>query len=246
MQGKTEKKATEIQKTARGFFHGCLSVFVFSPYFFRLLLCSAGSAECSFPIKHIPLRVRKLCFHFDVSRKFLHCDIWLFLYKFQNIVVLFFCKNCFPASQLRSGLITASACTLFYKAVYGAFIYWKIFCNFPGIMSFIPGLQYQFSSFICKGTALFKRFVIIAFHQFFLTLPTAKAGGFLFLPLLHWRIPYGTAMSYTVSTSYVYPVPVCPAVQLFIFMQTASAVLFSKYWCLHSYPGHELRDTGIT
>ena len=159
----------------------------------------------------------------------LHCDIRLFLHKFQNIVVLFFCKNCFPVSQLRSGLITASACTLFYKAVYGAFIYWKIFCNFPGIMSFIPGLQYQFSSFICKGTALFKRFAIIAFHPFFLTLPTAKAGGFLFLPLLHWRIPYGTAMSYTVSTSYVYPVPVCPAVQLFIFMQTASAVLFSEY-----------------
>ena len=92
----------------------------------------------------------------------LHCDIRLFLHKFQNIVVLFFCKNCFPASQLRSGLITASACTLFYKAVYGAFISWKIFCNFPGIMSFIPGLQYQFSSFICKGTALFKRFAIEA------------------------------------------------------------------------------------
>lgn len=67
---KNGKKATEMQKTARGFFHGCLSVFVFSPYFFRLLLCSAGSAECSFPIKHIPLRVRKLCFRFDVSRKF--------------------------------------------------------------------------------------------------------------------------------------------------------------------------------
>ena len=29
----------------------------------------------------------------------------------------------------------------------------------------------------------------------YLTLPTTKAGGFLFLPLLHWRIPYGTAMS---------------------------------------------------
>ena len=28
-----------------------------------------------------------------------------------------------------------------------------------------------------------------------------------------------------------------------IFMPTAAAVLFSKYWCLHSYPGHELRDT---
>ena len=53
----------------------------------------------------------------------LHCDIRLFLHKFQNIVVLFFCKNCFPASHLRSGLITASACTLFYKTVYGAFIY---------------------------------------------------------------------------------------------------------------------------
>ena len=48
-----------------------------------------------------------------------------------------------------------------------------------------------------------------------LTLPTAKAGGFLFLPLLHWQIPYGTAMSYTVSTSYIYPVPACPAVQFF-------------------------------
>ena len=62
-----------------------------------------------------------------------------------------------------------------------------------------------------------------------LTLPTAKAGGFLFLPLLHWQIPYGTAMSYTVSTSYIYPVPACPAVQFFIFMQTASAVLSLEY-----------------
>lgn len=26
---------------------------------------------------------------------------------------------------------------------------------------------------------------------------------------------------------------------VFIFMQTASAVLFSEYWYLHSYPGHE-------
>ena len=31
--------------------------------------------------------------------------------------------------------------------------------------------------------------------------PTAKLMGFLFLPLLHWLIPYGIAMSYTVSTS---------------------------------------------
>ena len=34
-----------------------------------------------------------------------------------------------------------------------------------------------------------------------LTLPTAKAGGFLLQPLLHWPIPFGTATSYTVSTS---------------------------------------------
>ena len=46
-----------------------------------------------------------------------------------------------------------------------------------------------------------------------LTLPTAKAGGFLLLPLLHWQTPYGTAMSCTVSTSYIYTVPVCPTVQ---------------------------------
>ena len=46
-----------------------------------------------------------------------------------------------------------------------------------------------------------------------LTLPTAKVGGFLLLPLLHWQTPYGTAMSYTVSTSYIYTVPVCPTVQ---------------------------------
>ena len=34
-----------------------------------------------------------------------------------------------------------------------------------------------------------------------LTLPTAKAGGFLLQPLLHWLIRYGIATSYTVSTS---------------------------------------------
>lgn len=37
---KNGKKATEIQKTARGFFHGCLSVFVFSPYF-SVCCCAA-------------------------------------------------------------------------------------------------------------------------------------------------------------------------------------------------------------
>ena len=36
---------------------------------------------------------------------------------------------------------------------------------------------------------------------FELTLPTAKAGGFLLQPLLHWLIPFGISMSYTVSTS---------------------------------------------
>ena len=78
----------------------------------------------------------------------LHCDIWLFLHNLQNIQVLLFCKNCFSSPQMRSGLIAASACTLFYKAIYGAFIYGKIFCNLPGIVSFIPGFQYQFSSFV--------------------------------------------------------------------------------------------------
>lgn len=34
-----------------------------------------------------------------------------------------------------------------------------------------------------------------------LTLPIAKARGFLFLPLLHWIIPKGITMSYTMSTS---------------------------------------------
>lgn len=36
-----------------------------------------------------------------------------------------------------------------------------------------------------------------------LTLPTAKSGGFLLPPPLHWRMPYGIAMSYTVSTSQI-------------------------------------------
>ena len=36
-----------------------------------------------------------------------------------------------------------------------------------------------------------------------LTLPTAKAEGFLLQPLLHWLIPFGTATSYTVSTSQI-------------------------------------------
>ena len=36
-----------------------------------------------------------------------------------------------------------------------------------------------------------------------LTLPTAKAGGFLLQPLLHWMIPCGISTSYTVSTSWI-------------------------------------------
>ena len=62
-----------------------------------------------------------------------------------------------------------------------------------------------------------------------LTLPTAKAGGFLFLPPLHWQIPYGTAMSYTVSTGYIYTVPACPAVQFSYPYADCSCSPFSKY-----------------
>ena len=70
MQGKAEKKQQKYKRQPGG---SSMAVFPFLysvRIFFRLLLCSAGSAECSFPIKHIPLRVRKLCFRFDVSRKF--------------------------------------------------------------------------------------------------------------------------------------------------------------------------------
>ena len=62
----------------------------------------------------------------------------------------------------------------------------------------------------------------------FLTLPTAKAGGFLFLPPLHWQIPYGTAMSYTVSTGYIYTVPACPAVQFSYLYADCSCSPFFK------------------
>ena len=61
-----------------------------------------------------------------------------------------------------------------------------------------------------------------------LTLPTAKAGGFLFLPPLHWQIPYGTAMSYTVSTGYIYTVPACPAVQFSYLYADCSCSPFFK------------------
>ena len=66
------------------------------------------------------------------------------------------------------------------------------------------------------------------FYQGLLTLPTAKAGGFLFLPPLHWQIPYGTAMSYTVSTGYLYTVPACPAVQFSYLYADCSCSPFFK------------------
>ena len=68
---------------------------------------------------------------------------------------------------------------------------------------------------------------LMAFHEM-LTLPTAKAGGFLFLPPLHWQIPYGTAMSYTVSTGYIYTVPACPAVQFSYLYADCSCSPFFK------------------
>ena len=54
-----------------------------------------------------------------------------------------------------------------------------------------------------KDSSVFIRIgvVIGIFLLLYLTLPTAKAGGFLLLPLLHWMIPCGISMSYTVSTS---------------------------------------------
>lgn len=72
----------------------------------------------------------------------------------------------------------------------------------------------QFADFIDAGTGL--------------TLPTAKAEGFLFLPPLHWQIPYGTAMSYTVSTGYIYTVPACPAVQFSYLYADCSCSPFFK------------------
>ena len=135
-----------------------------------------------------------------------------------------------------------SLVTCFYK--FGSkFCRYFQFCNFlqfqksfsiskisfsPSSSHFFPRIAYtlvQIPSTVgrCVVTMQVRGYVSV------LTLPTAKAGGFLFLPLLHWQIPYGTAMSYTVSTSYIYPVPACPAVQFFIFMQTASAVLSLEY-----------------
>ena len=61
-----------------------------------------------------------------------------------------------------------------------------------------------------------------------LTLPTAKAGGFLLQPLLHWMIPCGISMSYTVSTSYIYTVPACPAVQFSYLYADCSCSPFFK------------------
>ena len=76
-----------------------------------------------------------------------------------------------------------------------------------------------------KITSSFQKFNGISL---LLTLPTAKAGGFLFLPPLHWQIPYGTAMSYTVSTGYIYTVPACPAVQFSYLYADCSCSPFFK------------------
>lgn len=50
----------------------------------------------------------------------------------------------------------------------------------------------------------------------------------MLLPTTALANTYGTAMSYTVSTSYIYTVPRMPYGTVFIFMQTASAVLFQN------------------
>ena len=88
----------------------------------------------------------------------------------------------------------------------------------------------------------------VPFYYFDLTLPTAKAGGFLFQPLLHWLIPYGIATSYTVSTSqiilfpyalrcsliYIYADCICsPLVKIFIL---ALVSLLCMVW--HSGHSH--------
>ena len=76
-----------------------------------------------------------------------------------------------------------------------------------------------------KITSSFQKFNGISL---LLTLPTAKAGGFLFLPPVHWQIPYGTAMSYTVSTGYIYTVLACPAVQFSYLYADCSCSPFFK------------------
>ena len=76
------------------------------------------------------------------------------------------------------------------------------------------GIDSSFANYLIKSASL--------------TLPTAKAGGFLFLPPLHWQIPYGTAMSYTVSTGYIYTVPACPAVQFSYLYADCSCSPFFK------------------
>ena len=68
-----------------------------------------------------------------------------------------------------------------------------------------------------------------------LTLPTAKAGGFLLQPLLHWMIPCGISMSYTVSTSWIILFPYALRCSFICTILTAFAVLYSRYlhwhWC---------------
>ena len=72
-------------------------------------------------------------------------------------------------------------------------------------------------------------------HYNDLTLPTAKAGGFLLQPLLHWLIPFGISMSYTVSTSWIILFPYALRCSFICTILTAFAVLYSRYlhwhWC---------------
>lgn len=79
-----------------------------------------------------------------------------------------------------------------------------------------------------------------------LTLPTAKAGGFLLQPLLHWKIPCGISMSYTVSTSWIILFPYalrCSLICIYLFMLTAFAILYSRCLCLHWYLCYALYDS---
>ena len=81
---------------------------------------------------------------------FFHCDIRLFLHKFQNILLLFFCKNWLSFSQLHSNLITTSAYAFLCKAVYGTFIYWKTFCHLFDIWVLYKASNTSFLASLCR------------------------------------------------------------------------------------------------
>ena len=59
---------------------------------------------------------------------------------------------------------------------------------------------------------------------------TTKAGNYFYILIDRANEDKETSVHFlNLSTSYIYPVPACPAVQFFIFMQTASAVLSLEY-----------------